>query len=350
MNSLIFLSHSERDRALAVALKSALARSLGVGLRKVFLSSNGSIPSGAQVLNAITGALQRVRAVVVLLTPNSLRSPWVHFEAGGGAVFERVFVVSACGLEPSSLPSDLIYYSAKDLRRAPDVRRFLRDVADALKTDFRSPSATAIRAITKLANVGHAGWELVQPALVAREIAASPFELPKLLQSGSRSAFIIGQNLWSITCGEHVSTVKRSLFEFLRRRGTSVRILVQAPGPGVDAWNSLLPKFGADLTVSLQVLRVWLAEAQRNGINSRRRRRLQIRTAPLVPVSYDIIDAELPSGLMVFRHTLHRAPRSSDRPAFALQGGRTNPVFKHYLGCWNEAFKEARIVKPAQHL
>jgi hypothetical protein len=72
--------------------------------------------------------------------------------------------------------------------------------------------------------------------------------------------------------------------------------------------------------------------------------------APLVPVSYDIVDAELPTGLMVFRHTLHRAPRSADRPVHALQGGRTNPVFKHYLGCWNDAFKEATIVEPAQHL
>lgn len=345
---LVFLSHSERDEQLAAALRSAFSSSLGVSASAVFVSSGGSIRAGQQVLPAITNALSEARAVVVLLTPNSLRAPWVHFEAGGGAVSEKVFVVSGCGLAPSALPSDLLPYSVKDLRRAPIVRQFLRDIASALKVRFRRPSAMAIRRITRLANTGHAGWELVEPALVARQIGGSPFELPNLLEGASRSAFLIGQNLWSLTKGPEATTAKKKLFEFLERSGTTARILVQGTGPGVDAWNSLNPQFGEDRTASVAVLRGWLTEALREGINTSRRLRLEIKTAPLVPVSYDIIDAELTSGLMIFRHTLHRAPRRTDRPVFALQGGYANPVFRHYLGCWNEAFKEACALEPAQ--
>lgn len=195
--------------------------------------------------------------------------------------------------------------------------------------------------------MGHEGWELVQPALVARQVDGSPFELHKLLRDASQSAFIIGQNLWGMTCGNYASTAKLALFAFLGRRGTSVRILIQAPGPAVEAWNLLNPSAGQDLVDSTKVLQQWLVEARRRGINSPSRLRLKIRRAPLVPVSYDIIDAELSSGLMVFRHTLHRAPRTEDRPTFALQGGRTNPVFKHYLGCWNQAFRNADIIASA---
>lgn len=75
MNHVIFLSHSERDRLLAKALRLALAQSLGVTVRRVFLSSDGSIPSGAQVLESVTNSLRNVNGVVVLLTPNSFRSP-----------------------------------------------------------------------------------------------------------------------------------------------------------------------------------------------------------------------------------------------------------------------------------
>jgi hypothetical protein len=83
------------------------------------------------------------------------------------------------------------------------------------------------------------------------------------------------------------------------------------------------------------------------GINKSKRLRLQIKAAKLVPVSFDIVDEELTSGLMVLRHTLHRAPRHNDRPVFVIQGGRSNPVFGHYLGCWNEAFSEATPLDPA---
>lgn len=339
---ILFLSHSERDRALAKALKLGLARSLGIADSRVFLSSDRSIQAGAQPFQSITRALKQVDGVVVLLTPNSLRSPWVHFEAGA-AVSTNMFVVSACGIDSASLPPDLFYHTVKNLRTAPVVRQFLQDVAAKLDRKFKSPSPSVVGAITRYANIGHDGWKLVLPAMVADGIDGSPFELHKLLQHASKSAFIIGQNLHGMTCGAYSATAEKAVFAFLRRKGT-VKMLIQEPGPVVDAWSKLNPSAKGDFEKSIPVLQKWLRKANQLRINSAGRQRLDIRMAPLVPVSFDIVDADLPTGVMAFRHALHRAPRTEDRPSFALQGGKNNPVFRHLLGCWNQAFNDAKAL------
>ncbi len=254
-------------------------------------------------------------------------------------------MVAACGVRPPSFPSDLSDYSVKDLSRDQSVRRFLKDVASLLKVRFTPPSNRTVAKVVTAANTGYDGWHLVQPALVGKAIGGSPFELRTLLKPALRSAFLISQSLWRLTKGPHARAEKRALFDFLERTGTSARILVQAAGPGVEAWNSLLPNFGSDLAASLGELRKWLTEAQRLQINKPGRPRLIIKVAPLIPFSCDIVDAELASGVMVIRHTLHRAGRSADRPVFALQGGaRENQVFGCYFDCWNEAFNEAAFV------
>ena len=186
---------------------------------------------------------------------------------------------------------------------------------------------------------------LANRSLSPRELGGSPFELRALLEPTSRSGFRIGQNLWRLTMCPDPQADKRALFDLLRRWGTSVRILVQAAGAGVQAWNSLLPNFGRDLAASLGELREWLAKAQRLRTNKSDRPRLIIKMAPMLPFSCDIVDAELASGVMVIRHALYRASRGADRPAFALQGvAKRNPTFKCHYDCWNEAFKDASFL------
>jgi hypothetical protein len=97
----------------------------------------------------------------------------------------------------------------------------------------------------------------------------------------------------------------------------------------------------------MAVFRHWLQEAAADGTNSSRAKRLDIRMASLVPVSFDIVDAELPTGLLICRHTLPNAPQSHTRPAFALRGGVSNPVFRTYVEALNEAFARATPLKPA---
>jgi hypothetical protein len=84
----IFLSHSHRDRAIAEALAD-LFRTLFDERIRVEHSSDqttgGGIPPGAQWLPWITERIRAADKTYVLLTPASLRTPWVLWEAGAAA-------------------------------------------------------------------------------------------------------------------------------------------------------------------------------------------------------------------------------------------------------------------------
>lgn len=320
----------------------AIATHLGIARQTVYQTSNRSITSGQQVFPAITKALQQAKAVVVLLTPNSLWSPWVHFEAGGGHFLRanNLFVVAARGIGATAAPSNLLPYTIKELGSRRSVNLFLQDLSSHLGRPRTKSKRAALRIrvmnrVVQLATQGSQGWDMVEPAMVARKVSGSPFQFRKLLHQASKSVFLVGQNLWFLTRGPDASDVRRELLAFLRRPGTSARILVQeADTEGAGAWNSLQSDFSDDLDKSLDQLRVWLDRAKRLGIN----RRIKIKTAKLVPLSFDIFDADLQSGCMVVRPVLQRAPQPEDRPAFALYGGPSNPAFKYYCDRLNTVF------------
>lgn len=337
----VFLSHSERDRDLASALSAAMATQLRISRQEIFQSSRWSIRSSQQVLKAITNAIRQADAVVVLLTPNSLWSPWVHFEAGGGhfSSGKKFYVISARGIGATATPSNLHPYSVKELGSRNSVRQFLKD----LVADLRRPARTRVPRVptqqvdrvVKLAAKGSRGWNLVEPAMIARNVSESPFQLRKLVTQASKSIFLIGQNLWYPAKGRDAAKIKAELFRFLQRRGTTVRILLQEPDTdGARAWNCVQSDFAKDLTDSVATFRIWLADAKIAGL----KRRFTIKTAKLVPLSFDVFDAELPSGCMVIRPVLQRAPQPYDRPAVALYGGIGNPVFRYYRDLLDTAF------------
>lgn len=78
----IFFSHSSKDKKNIVALKNALDRITG-GTLAVFLSSDGqSIRFGTNWVHSIEDGLKRAEIMFVFVTPNSLQSDWIYFEAG----------------------------------------------------------------------------------------------------------------------------------------------------------------------------------------------------------------------------------------------------------------------------
>lgn len=78
----IFFSHSSADKDVLSKLKELFCEKTG-GTIDVFLSSDGqSIPLGRNWVHRIQEALDEAEIMVVFLTPNSLRSSWIYFEAG----------------------------------------------------------------------------------------------------------------------------------------------------------------------------------------------------------------------------------------------------------------------------
>lgn len=78
----IFFSHSSRDAAPLARLKELFVAKTG-GTIDVFLSSDGqSIPLGRNWVHRIEEALAECRIMMAFLSPFSIQSNWLYFEAG----------------------------------------------------------------------------------------------------------------------------------------------------------------------------------------------------------------------------------------------------------------------------
>jgi hypothetical protein len=241
-----------------------------------------------------------------------------------------------------------MFYSVKDLGTRDSIIDILKDMRDQLEIyqNMRILSRD-VNKLVQLAKCGLPGWELVQPAIVSEKVSGSPFEFPNLIRHASTLAFAAGQNLWSFTKGPNSASIKSCVFSFLKKKGASVQVLVQDPDfrEGCIAWESIMKGFTDDLCNSIKEFVVWLRNAEKSGINSKRRRRLDIRLASFVPLSFDVFDPNSSSGMMVIRPVLPRAPQSPLRPAIFLSGGRGNKIFDYYWQIVSTAFKEARTLQ-----
>ncbi len=106
--SLIFLSHIEEEKDIAIAFKD-LIESNFLGMVEVFaFSDDRSIPLGQKWLDDITEALKKCSIEIILCSPSSVLKPWIHFEAGVGWMRD-IPVIPLChsGMEPSKLPIPL---------------------------------------------------------------------------------------------------------------------------------------------------------------------------------------------------------------------------------------------------
>ena len=79
----IFISHSSKDKELALVLQEQIANVIGVAKSNVFLSTDsGAIPASSDWFGEIKKNLDGADALVILFTPSSTESSWVNFEIG----------------------------------------------------------------------------------------------------------------------------------------------------------------------------------------------------------------------------------------------------------------------------
>ncbi|MCL2546849.1 MAG: toll/interleukin-1 receptor domain-containing protein [Oscillospiraceae bacterium] len=78
----VFFSHSSKDSSMVSALKNRLNDITG-GVLDIFQSSDGqSIPFGRNWVHKIEEGLANATVMFVFVTPNSISSNWIYFEAG----------------------------------------------------------------------------------------------------------------------------------------------------------------------------------------------------------------------------------------------------------------------------
>lgn len=79
----IFISHSSKDKQLALILQEQIANVLGLDKGNVFLSTDPyAIAASSEWFEEIKRSLDNADAFIVLVTPSSMESMWVGYEIG----------------------------------------------------------------------------------------------------------------------------------------------------------------------------------------------------------------------------------------------------------------------------
>lgn len=105
---LAFISHISEERELAEMFKAQISHDF-LGMVEVFVSSDHrSISVGSRWLDEIDEALRQAQVELVLCSTDSVRRPWVNFEAGAAWV-KKIPVIPVChtGMRPVDLPIPL---------------------------------------------------------------------------------------------------------------------------------------------------------------------------------------------------------------------------------------------------
>lgn len=104
----VFISHITEERHLAELVKAQISKDF-LGMLDVFVSSDQvSITVGSKWLTEIDEALKAAQIELILCSRDSVRRPWVNFEAGAGWV-KGIPVIPVChtGMRPVDLPIPL---------------------------------------------------------------------------------------------------------------------------------------------------------------------------------------------------------------------------------------------------
>jgi hypothetical protein len=98
----VFISHSKDERWLATRMRDELEH-LGVG---AFLYEK-DVTTGEVVIEAIRANLAACDDFVILLSPTSVKSPWVLVELGGALILRKLIVTFHMYLRDDEIPAPI---------------------------------------------------------------------------------------------------------------------------------------------------------------------------------------------------------------------------------------------------
>ena len=123
--SVFFAWSGVRSYKLASAFAACIGALSSAEPFRYFISSE--IAPGTRWLDAVERAIDEADAIVVFLTPDNLRSPWAHFEAGAVSRKARDSVyLYLVGVRPSDVGSPLGAYQGTEVTEEATRRLFAR--------------------------------------------------------------------------------------------------------------------------------------------------------------------------------------------------------------------------------
>lgn len=130
---LVFISHITEEKELAIEFKNLVDSSL-LGMLDVFVSSDeNSIGMGQKWLDNITSSLENCAIEIVICSPQSIKRPWINFEAGAGWI-RKIPVITLChsGIKPVDLPIPLNLLQGANANKDDELKQILSALANVL--------------------------------------------------------------------------------------------------------------------------------------------------------------------------------------------------------------------------
>lgn len=134
-----FISHYSGDKTTAEIFSNALRR---ITLEQIIPwfssdSSQGGLKPGDIWFNQILSKVQESRAVVTLLTPNSINRPWVYFESGIAQALPHCEVIPVCiGVSRDRILPPLGLYQCYQLNDYRSVTEFFSKLLNLFSIKF----------------------------------------------------------------------------------------------------------------------------------------------------------------------------------------------------------------------
>jgi hypothetical protein len=132
---IVFISHITEEKAVALALRK-LVEAAFINMMDVFVSSDPrSIHLGQEWLQKIKFALSNCAVEIIIASPQSVKRPWINFEAGAGWI-RNVPVIPLChsGMEPDKLPFPLKALQGATTTKEDELHLILPVLAEALNS------------------------------------------------------------------------------------------------------------------------------------------------------------------------------------------------------------------------
>ena len=160
----LFISHSSKDRDLAAAMIELLVAALGMKKSRIRCTSVAGtrLPIGVDTDRRIRKEIKSTRVFIGLLTPASLRSPYVLIELGARWL-DGGLIAGLCakGASGSDLVGPITHINVLHAQNEEDLGQFVGDIARALKV--KHPAREVYReSIARVCEISRAGDPFVK--------------------------------------------------------------------------------------------------------------------------------------------------------------------------------------------
>jgi hypothetical protein len=322
----VFLSHSSSDRRELIGLKNLLDARAGGRIQFFLSSDNVSIPHGTIWPAEVKAALDRMKLMLIFVSPAALKSGWTYFEAGYG--LNRLGSAKIYCLpetDKAELPSPFDLLQNRNLHGPKDVAFLIHQINEAFNARLdEAVTRTEFEAIFRRPLVGQVEVarrlsDVIQDIVVETDgppdSAACFREACKRLGLASSTA-TEENNDYRAWCSVGVRIAVREPYLEKKRPEISISAEVKKRGYARvsvsrgGSWEADDPLGWNEQTKSLEEIAAYNLEVKRHNAEVQQRNEQLLREPRACRFTLSPIDLSLPVRIVDEWHRVAKVPPS----------------------------------------